>query len=81
MNSQQQFGYKILKAYLFQMSKRVSGCIGRIASRYADHRGQSLNVSNVAEFDKAFQASRESKKLLLLVRDRQFIRYISFPIE
>ena len=39
------------------------------------------NVSNVAEFDKAFQASRESKKLLLLVRDRQFIRYISFPIE
>ena len=39
------------------------------------------NVSNVAEFDKAFQASRESKKLLLLVRDRQFIRYISFPIK
>ena len=39
------------------------------------------NISNVAEFDNAFQASRESKKLLLLVRDRQFIRYISFPIE
>jgi serine protease Do len=39
------------------------------------------NVSNVADFDKAFQASRESKKLLLLVRDRQFVRYVSFPIQ
>ena len=40
-----------------------------------------LNVSDVADFDKAFQASRESKKLLLLVRDRQFVRYVSFPIQ
>jgi serine protease Do len=39
------------------------------------------NVSNVADFDKAFQASRETKKLLLLVRDRQFVRYVSFPIQ
>ena len=39
------------------------------------------NVSNVNDFDKAFQASHGTKKLLLLVRDRQFVRYISFPIE
>ena len=39
------------------------------------------SVSNVADFDKAFQASRESKKLLLLISDRQFVRYVSFPIQ
>ena len=39
------------------------------------------NVSNVAEFNKALQASKKSKKLLLLVRDRRFVRYISFPID
>ena len=40
-----------------------------------------ISVSNVAEFNKAFQLSKKSKKLLLLVRDRNFFRYISFPIQ
>ena len=39
------------------------------------------SVKSVSGFAKALNASRESKKVLFLIRDRHATRYLSFPID
>jgi serine protease Do len=78
----EQFGYKDLEGVLISNVRTGSpAAFSGLRPGMLIIEVNRLRVSSVADFDKAFQASRESKKLLLLVRERQFVRYVSFPIE
>lgn len=77
-----QFGYEGIEGVLISNVQAGSpAAIAGLRPGMLIIEANRTSVSDVAEFNKAFQLSKKSKKLLLLVRDRNFVRYVSFPIQ
>jgi len=77
-----QYGYSHIGGVLISNVKAISpAALAGLRPGLLIIEVNRSNVNTVADFNKVFQTSRKSQKLLLLVRDRQFVRYISFPVE